>query len=539
MSDPARTDAWAALAESARCALPVPELFERDPERFARFSFPFNGLLLDLSRHPLTDDVLGQLLAFAHERDLPGAISALFRGEPVNRSEGRPALHVALRGGSDPHLTVAGERVSETVGRELARMESLVTRLRNRDLRGASGEPVTDVVHLGVGGSELGPGMAVDALADPHADGSPRVWFASSTDGRDLAAHLRALDPRRTAFIIASKSFTTIETLTAARTAYDWLADGFGATPADALMAHFIGVSANDEAMAAFGIPEPHRLHIRDWVGGRYSLASPMGLPLAIRAGMETFRALLAGMQEVDRHFHEAPLAENLPVLMALTTVWQLNHHAAAGHVVLPYHPALRRVPAYLQQLDMESLGKTVTQGGQGVTADTGGIFWGDVGTNAQHSFFQWLHQGRGRAVIEMWVPGDDPAVPARHGGLGPASALGQAQALMQGQPTDATAPHRHQPGGKPVTMLFFPALNARRLGQLIALHEHRVYAQAVLWDINPFDQWGVELGKKLSGRLAPVLRGDAAPPGDLDGATRGGIEWLRAHLPDDPGENR
>lgn len=521
MSGLSESARWRALAERARASRPVPELFAEDPQRFERWSWELDGVLVDLSRHPLTDDVLHELLGLARECAVPEWIEALFRGERVNRSEGRPALHPALRGSVETDLEVDGEVVAQAVAAERARMDALARGVRDGDVAGWRGAAFRDVVHLGIGGSEAGPRLGVELLDGGDAR-APRIHFASSGDGRDLVPLMERLDPDTTLFVVASKSFTTTETLTAARTARDWVAARAG----DAWPRHFVGVSANDPAMAAFGLSESMRLGVREWVGGRYSLASAMGFPMAL-ADPDGFRRLLEGMHAADRHYRQEPLAANVPVLLALAEVWQIGHFGATGHVVLPYHPALGRLPAYLQQLDMESLGKSVTQDGAPVTHATGGVFWGEIGSSAQHSFFQWLHQGTGRAVVEMWVPADDEKVPEGHRGLVPASAIGQAQALMLGRGGEEDA-HVRQAGSRPVTMVLLERLCPYTLGQLIAVHEHRVFTQAVLWGINPFDQWGVELGKRLSNRLVPVLTGEAAPEASDDAATRGAAAWLR-----------
>ncbi len=519
---------WRALAAHADDlrGRRVASLFDADPERFRHFSIALDDLLLDLSRHPVTSETRDLLLELARLREVPERIEDLFRGERVNASEGRPALHTALRLPADASLVVDGEDVVPAVHAELHRMDELVQALHRGEVSGFDGRPITDVVNIGIGGSDLGSAMAVEALAAYHRDG-PRVHFTSSVDGRDLSALLQRLDPAATLFVVASKSFTTLETLTQARQAWAWVAE---AGDEQSAARHFLGISASEQAMAAFGIPEGRRLHVWDWVGGRYSLASAMGFTLAVAVGMDRFREMLAGMHAMDRHFREAPLKANLPVMMGLLMVWHTGHFGATGHAVLPYHPSLGRLPAYLQQLDMESLGKSVTQSGEPVDYPTGGVLWGEVGSNAQHSFFQWLHQGTGRAVVEMLVPYDEDDVPPEHRDLAMASALGQASALMCGQSApsgEANAEHRYYPGNRPVTLLLFRRLDPYTLGQLVALHEHRVFVQSVIWDINPFDQWGVELGKRLAGRMVAALRGDGGA--GIDAAAQGALEWTRS----------
>ncbi len=522
-----RSAAWRALAAATEEGGPsVAELFDQDPQRFERYSLALDDLLVDVSRHPLTAPVWRQLLALADERDLAGRIEALFTGEPVNASEGRPALHTALRQPPGEALTVGGEDVLAAVHRELERLEALVEALRAGRWRGYDGRPIRHIVHIGIGGSECGVTLGCEALAAERT-GGPAVHVVSGVDGRELAEAWRRIDPAAALFVVASKSFTTQETLTNARTAWAWLAEAAGREVPE----QFVGVSADEPAMARFGIPEGQRLRIGEWVGGRYSLPSAMGLPVAAAIGTAAFRELLRGMHDMDRHFRTAPWAENLPAVLGLLGVWQISARGAGSHVVLPYHPGLRRLPAYLQQLDMESLGKSVTQDGTPVDTPTGAACWGEVGGNAQHSFFQWLHQGTARAVAEMIVPLDEAACPEAHRGLTLANALGQAQALAHGHTPAAGEPaaaHRAYPGSRPVTLILFRRLDPYSLGRLIALHEHRVFVQASLWGINPFDQWGVELGKRAAKALIPAARGEAPPPAEADAATRGALAWAR-----------
>ncbi len=519
-----RSPVWRALARDAARAHSG-ALLRDDPGRAERYSLALDDLLVDFSRHPLTDATRDRLLELARERGVPERIEALFTGAVVNESEGRPALHTALRSAPDASVVVGGEDVVPQVHRELERMAALVEGLRAGEVGGYDGRPIRHVVNIGIGGSEAGVTMAHEALA--RGDEPLRLHTVSGVDGRELAAVWQRIDPAATLFCVASKSFTTLETLTNARTAWAWLAAEAGR----AVPEQFAGISADDSAMARFGLPEARRFRIWPWVGGRYSLPSAMGLPLAATVGMARFRELQAGMREVDRHFREASLAENIPVMLGLLGAWQIGLGGVTGHVALPYHPGLRRLPAYLQQLDMESLGKSATRDGEPVDYPTGTSFWGEVGNNAQHSFFQWLHQGTGRVIAELQVPCDEADLPADHRGLTLASALGQAQALAHGQAPageGAAAAHRAYEGGRPVTLVLFRRLDARSLGRLIALHEHRVFVQASIWGINPFDQWGVELGKQVAKGLIPAARGEAEPPATADAATRQALAWAQ-----------
>ncbi len=518
-----RTEAWRAVDEADE---PVHSaaLLAADPQRPRRYSVALDDLRVDYSRQPLTDTVRQRLLDLAQARGLAEQIEALFSGAAVNRSEGRPALHTALRGSYPDSREVDGLDVPAAVEAELERMDALVARLHSGAWRGYSGQPLRHVVNIGIGGSECGVTMAHEALA--RGDEPLQLHTVSGVDGRELAAVWRRIDPTRTLFCVASKSFTTQETLTNARTAWAWLEAEAGRPVPE----QFVGVSANPEAMTEFGISPAQQLRIWDWVGGRYSLPSAMGFPLAAALGMTPFRELLAGMREMDTHFRTAPWTANIPVLLGLIGVWQITLRGLQGHVALPYHPGLRRFPAYLQQLDMESLGKSATQAGERIPHATGTSFWGEVGSNAQHSFFQWLHQGTGRVIAEFLVPVDEEDVPEAHRGLALANALGQAQALMHGQAPSgqgAQAEQRRYEGNRPVTLIFFRRLDARTLGRLVAMHEHRVFVQAALWGINPFDQWGVELGKQLAKGLLPEIRGEAPPGTQGDAATAQALAWI------------
>ena len=521
----------------------IRDLFRDDPARFQHFSLEQGRLLLDYSKNLVTTETMQHLRALADRQDLAGWIERLFAGEPVNSTENRAAMHMALRNRGNGAMYVGGRDVMPDVQRELTRMRLFVNRLHRGEYRGCTGRVITDVVNIGVGGSDLGAVMATEALA-PYRTNAIRLHFVSSIDGVHVTDVLERVNPKTTLFIISSKSFTTLDTMTNARTALEW----FRRQVADetAIQHHFLGVSANDAAMAAYGIAEENRFRVWDWVGGRYSLTSAVGLPLAIAVGMKHFEAMLEGCYRMDQHFRTAPWAENLPVILGLLGVWYTNFLGASGHVVLPYDHRLNRFPAYLQQLEMESNGKCVTREGQPVDYDTGAIVWGEVGPNAQHSFYQLLHQGTRPVIADFLAPAHGSAEYPEHHELALANCFAQTRALMEGQSADQArremaaagmseeqieqaVPHKVHPGNKPSNTLLFQRLDPATLGELVALYEHKVFVQSVIWDINPFDQWGVELGKKLAKELLPAVTGerDAA---DADPSTRGLLDYLHRH---------
>ncbi len=490
------------------------ELFAAEPERGRRLAAAAAGLYADYSKHRVTDETLGLLVALARERELERWRERMFAGERINTSEDRPAWHVALRSSTPP------PEVAET----LERMRVLVERAHRSVLRGVNGRPIRAVVNLGIGGSDLGPRMAARALRAFDL-GRIRTRFVANADPADLDAALDGLDPETTGFIVTSKTFTTVETLDNARRARAWLARALGDPPD--LGAHFIAVTANRDAAAAWGVAADRVFPMWDWVGGRYSVWSAVGLPIALAAGMPAFAELLAGARAMDEHFRTAPLESNLPVILALLGVWYGDFFGAQTHAVLPYAEDLRDLPAYLQQLEMESNGKRVDRDGAPVECATAPVVWGAAGTNGQHAFHQLLHQGT------LLVPSDFivPARPAT--GADPeahrllvANALAQSAALAFGR-DDPAAPHRHHPGNQPSTTIVLPRLDPRSLGALLALYEHKVFTQGVVWGVNSFDQWGVELGKALAKGLGPALEGGGA--GELDSSTRMLLARIRA----------
>jgi glucose-6-phosphate isomerase len=500
-----RTPEWRRLEAlaAARAARHVRDEFAGDPTRFETLSRGHEGFLLDFSRQRLDVEVLTALVALADAVNLRGAIEAMYRGDPINRTEGRAVLHVALR--QPAGAAVGGAAIEREVLAERERMLAFASSVR--------AGPFDLVVNIGIGGSDLGPAMAVQALRS-FARGGPRVEFVSNVDGCRLADLLESADPARTLFLVASKTFTTQETLANAHAAREWVVARLGA---EAVPSHFAAVSVNREAMDAFGVHPEYRFRMWDWVGGRYSLWSSIGVSIAIAVGPQAFEQLLAGAHAMDRHFREAPWSENLPVLLALLGVWNVNFLQLPTLAVLPYDDRLACFPAFLQQLDMESNGKSTTLDGERLDWATGPVIWGEPANNAQHSFFQLLHQGTPRAAVDFLLPARSSCGRPDQHTLAVANCLAQAEALMQGQQGVPT--HRVHDGDRPVSILVFDRLDPHTLGGLVALHEHKVFAQSVIWGINAFDQWGVELGKKLCAAYVPAVR---------DGA---GLEALPARL--------
>lgn len=515
-------------------------LFVTDPERFDRFSLVLDDLLFDFSKCAVTEETLALLGTLADAAGVEARRGAMFAGLPINTTENRAVLHVALRDLSGRAFFVDGEDVSGAVRAVLDATGAFAEGVRSGAIRGATGRKIADIVNIGIGGSDLGPAMATLALAPWH-DG-PAAHFVSNVDGAHIADTLKGLDPETTLFVVASKTFTTVETMTNARTARDWLAAKLGE---DAVGAHFCAVSTALPKVAAFGIAQDRTFGFWDWVGGRYSLWSAIGLPLMLAIGPERFRRFLAGAHAMDRHFETAPLLENMPAMLGLIGFW---HRVACGYptrAVIPYDQRLARLPAYLQQLDMESNGKGVTLSGAPAPTPTGPVVWGEPGTNGQHAFFQLLHQGTDTVPVEFIVgaEGHEPGL-GRHQDLLVANCLAQSEALMKGRTLDEArsqmrargmdeadiariAPHRAFPGNRPSLTLMHRRLDPFALGRLIALYEHRVFVEAALYGINAFDQWGVELGKELATGLLPVVEG-AQDAGDRDASTSGLIRHMR-----------
>ena len=514
------------------------ELFAADARRFEKFSLSHAGILLDYSKHLVSEETMRLLVALAEARGLRARIGQLLSGEKVNVTEGRAALHTALR--ADRPVAFEGRDVTQDVRRVREQMRTFTEALRAGSVKGATGRPISTVVNIGIGGSDLGPALAVEALA-PYAAKTPAVRFMSNIDGAHVQAVLDGLDPEATLAIVVSKTFTTQETMTNAKTVRSWLARAVG----NRTGAHFAAVTANARAAHDFGIAPERTFEFWDWVGGRYSLWSAVGLPIAITAGMDAFEAMGEGAREMDAHFASAPLERNMPVVMALLGVWYGDFMGRGAHAVLPYDMRLKRFPDYLQQLEMESNGKSVTVEGETVDYATVPVVWGAPGTNGQHAFFQMLHQGT-QAVPADFIaccrPHHDLAL---HHDMLLANFCAQTEALMRGKTVqevreemeaggsppagiDRLAAHKAFPGNRPTSTLLLEELTPRALGALIALYEHKVYAQSVIWGINAFDQWGVELGKKLADRILPELGG--AAPADHDGSTRALIDHINAN---------
>ena len=462
------------------------ELFSRDNKRAQRYRLQAGDLTLDYSRNHLNTTTRKLLSQLATQADVPAAIDAMFAGDNINRSEDRPALHVALRAKIADTVALETKGVAE-VWDVLTRMESFVDDVRSGKIKGSTGKRLTDIVNIGIGGSELGPVMASRALRTYWQEGM-RFHSVSNIDGSQLADLKRELDPETTLFVVCSKSFTTLETMTNASAAKAWVIERLDAV---AVQYHFVAVSTNHEAMDEFGIRSDYRFGFWDWVGGRYSLWSAAGLSLALIVGMEVFKRILSGGRRMDLHFRQASLQENMPVVLALIGIWYNNFFGAQSQAILPYDHRLERLPAYLQQLQMESSGKRVRMDGMPVRCDTGMVIWGEAGSNAQHSFMQLLHQGTRLIPVDFILPATSD--------LASANCRAQAQALMDGTTQQDLEPHRVHAGNRPSNTIHFDALTPEVLGQLLALYEHKVFVEGVIWGIDSFDQWGVELGKQLA----------------------------------------
>jgi glucose-6-phosphate isomerase len=534
-----QTPAWQALAQAhrAHAGITLTELFAAEAQRPERYSFALPGLTLDASKTHLTPTVRDRLLELAEQENVLGWRDRLFAGERINTTENVAALHAALRTPEIARVTIDGERVDEAVARARRRMDWLVEAVVSGELRAADGGPFTDVVHIGMGGSDRGPRLACAALA-PFARSEPRVHFVTNIDASEREAVLARIEPARTLFIVASKTFTTVETLANARAAWTWLTERVAEERGAG--AHFVAITAQHERARAWGIPDERILPLWDWVGGRYSLWSPLGLPVAFAVGPEQFDALLGGAAAMDRHFRDTPARANMPLWLALVGLWYRNFVGTTSHVVVPYSTRLADLPGHLQQLEMESNGKSVDRHGCPVDYATAPAVWGEVGTNAQHAFFQWLHQGTEPTTCDVIALADDEH-PDRHALA--ANALGQTAALAAGRSTEtlrragvaeAQRPHRAMTGDRASVTLLLDGLNPDTLGRLLALYEHKVFAQAMLWRINPFDQWGVERGKELARALFAPLAGEAEGLDDWDASTRALVRRYRgARQPD------
>ena len=527
MSKLTLSHAWQALIAHYATVQPLEmrQQFQDDPLRFKKLSIKFNNLILDYSKNRITDETLPLLTALAREADLPAFIERQFNGSKINTTEGRAVLHTALRNRSDRPVLVDGVDVMPDVRRVLSLMRTFSDSVRSGQHLGHTGRPITDIVNIGIGGSDLGPLMVCEALK-AYANPELHVHFVSNVDATHLTETLKKLDAASTLFIVSSKTFVTQETLTNARSARAWLVDQLGDEVAVAR--HFAAVSTNLKATAAFGINPDNVFEFWDWVGGRYSLWSAIGLPIALFVGMDKFEELLSGAHAMDEHFRTAPLEQNMPVLMALLSTWYGNFFGASSNAVLPYDQYLHRLPAYLQQLDMESNGKRVDRDGNAVDYDTGMAIWGEPGTNGQHAFYQLIHQGTRMIPADFLAPLHSQNPVGEHHAILLANCFAQTEALMIGKTANearaelealgmpeaelkALLPHKVFPGNKPTNTLLFDRLDPHTLGMLIALYEQKVFVQGIIWNINSFDQWGVELGKQLAGKILPELLGQSA----------------------------
>jgi glucose-6-phosphate isomerase len=528
--------AWQALTAHHRQlrGLHLRELFAADARRGERLAAEGAGVYLDYSKNRVTDETLALLAQLADECGLRRRIDAMFHGDRINATEGRAALHVALRAPRGATILVDGENAVPKVHAVLVRMAAFAERVRDGAWTGYTGKRIRAVVNIGIGGSDLGPAMAWRALRH-FSDRALAFRFVSNVDATDLVEATRDLDPAGTLFVVSSKTFTTLETMANARSAREWLVRGLGAEAAVAK--HFVAVSTNAAEVAQFGIDPAHMFEFWDWVGGRYSMDSAIGLSTMIAVGPDHFRAMLGGFREMDEHFRTAPFARNLPVLMGLLTVWYADFFGAQSVAVLPYEQYLERFPAYLQQLAMESNGKGVTVAGAPVGVDTSPVYWGEPGTNGQHSFYQLLHQGT-RLVPCDFIAFAQPLNPVgSHHDLLIANVLAQGEALAFGKTADearaegvpeALVPHRTFEGNRPSNTLLLERLTPAAIGKLVALYEHNVFTQAAIWDVNPFDQWGVELGKALAQRIVPELAATPAPALGHDSSTNALIRRYR-----------
>ena len=524
MTDVTKLKSWQALEAHARQKPDLKRLFPEDPARFENLSFTLPGLLADFSKNLITTETLDLLCALAEETGLEKSREAMFRGDKINTTENRAVLHTALRAPDDKPFSLDGQNVAEDVADVLHRMKSFADSIQTGVWRGYNGKDITDVVNIGIGGSSLGPRLVTEALAAYHPV-RLQAHFVANVEASDMALTLKGLSPETTLFIVASKTFTTAETMQNANIARTWIVNHY--KDEQAIAKHFVAASTNLEAVKKFGIAPDNMFPFWDWVGGRYSVWSSIGLSVMILIGYENFVEFLEGAHEIDDHFRTTPLRRNVPALMGLIGIWYRNFLKLPAYAVIPYHACLGRLPAFLQQLDMESNGKSVTRDGTPVTASTGPIIFGEPGTDAQHSFFQWLHQGTDVVPVDFIA-----AVKSRFGNADQqamllANFLAQSEALMTGKDNTAE-PHRNFAGNRPSTTLLLDELTPRTLGALLALYEHKVFTQGAVWGIDSFDQWGVELGKVLAKALEGEIK--SQKPGAHDGSTLGLLRYIAAH---------
>jgi glucose-6-phosphate isomerase len=546
MSALTESAAWKSLIEHQKAISrrQLRDMFAEDPERFNRFSLTFNDILVDYSKNLITDETMKHLVTLAKQAGIESWRDKMFSGEKINVTEGRAVLHVALRNRSNRPIMVDGVDVMTEVNAVLRHMREFSDAVREGQWKGYTGKAITDVVNIGIGGSDLGPVMVTEALK-PYGKSGPSVHFVSNVDGTHVAETLETIHAETTLFIIASKTFTTQETMTNAITAKQWFLEK--AKDPAAVAKHFVALSTNAKEVAKFGMDTKNMFEFWDWVGGRYSLWSAIGLSIAISIGMDNFEELLTGAFEMDEHFLKTPLEKNIPVILGLIGVWYNNFFNAQSHAILPYDQYMHRFPAYFQQGDMESNGKRVSRNGEAIDYSTGPVIWGEPGTNGQHAFYQLIHQGTKLIPADFLAPVESQNPISEHHRILLSNFFAQTEALMKGK-TESEAraelkaegkteqqiakllPHKVFPGNRPTNSIMFQKLTPRTLGSLIAMYEHKIFVQGIIWNINSFDQWGVELGKQLAKKILPELASDA-PVTSHDASTNGLIEHFKKQL--------
>ncbi len=543
MSALAKSPAWNALEthHTTMSSRHMRDLFAEDPSRFDKFSVAFNDFLLDYSKNRITGETLGLLFDLARQANVEGWREKMFKGEKINFTENRSVLHVALRNRSNRSIPVDGKDVMPEVNAVLAHMKEFSNAVRNGEWKGYTGKTIADVVNIGIGGSDLGPVMVTEALK-PYSKPGLSVHFVSNVDGTHLGEVLKRVNPETTLFLIASKTFTTQETMTNAESARAWFLES--ARDAKHVAKHFVALSTNTNGVASFGIDTKNMFEFWDWVGGRYSLWSAIGLSIAVYIGFENFEELLTGAFEMDDHFRTAPLENNMPVILALLGIWYNNFFGAQAHAILPYDQYMHRFPAYLQQGDMESNGKSVDRNGNKVDYSTGPVIWGEPGTNGQHAFYQLIHQGAKLIPADFIAPIETHNPIGEHHQILLSNFFAQTEALMKGKTADEARaelmaagmsgdalekliPHKVFEGNRPTNSIMFKKLTPRTLGSLIALYEHKIFVQGIIWNINSFDQWGVELGKQLAKTILPELTSEGKVI-THDGSTNGLINHYK-----------
>jgi glucose-6-phosphate isomerase len=541
MSVLTESKAWRALTAHRRemDGVHIRSLFEKDVKRFDAFRLSFDDILLDYSKHRVTGETMQLLFDLARQADIPGWTKKMYSGERINVTENRAVLHIALRNRSNRRILVDGQDVMPEVNRVLAQMRKFTDAVRSGAWKGHTGKPITDIVNIGIGGSDLGPVMVTEALR-PYWEDGLQLHFVSNIDGTHIAEALKRCKPETTLFCVASKTFTTQETIVNATTARAWLLDSL--EDKAAVAKHFVALSTNAKAVSEFGIDTANMFEFWDWVGGRYSLWSAIGLPIALAIGMDRFEELLQGAHDIDEHFRDTPLEKNLPVVMALLGVWYASFWGAETHAILPYDQYLHRFAAYFQQGDMESNGKGVDRQARAITDyTTGPVIWGEPGTNGQHAFYQLIHQGTRLIPCDFIAPVHSQNPLGDHHAILLANFFAQTEALMKGKTadevraemgaraTDELVAHRTFTGNRPSTSIMVDRMTPRTLGRLTALYEHKIFVQGVIWNINSYDQWGVELGKQLAAAILPELRGEEAVASH-DSSTNALINHYKRH---------